>query len=195
VVRSWVLHERIGAGLLRIGEQRRRFTFVHRVGLTQALARQVRGGLEVKVMAGGMLDVNEDGKPEMTSRDETAPMPPLLAPGNGRLCSSVPRLRIGHGKSVSIPLPACTASVRWRVAAKPQAGRALIRNGRLVYHAPSGFRGATGVVLRGRPQGVGAISAAGGEAGVPAPVQIFVGPPSGVVVRAIGDSVTAGFGY
>ena len=195
VVRSWVLHERIGAGLLRIGEQRRRFTFVHRVGLTQALARQVRGGLEVKVMAGGMLDVNEDGKPEMTSRDQTAPLRPLLAPGNGRLCSSVPRLRIGHGKSVSIPLPACTASVRWRVAAKPQAGRALIRNGRLVYHAPSGFRGATGVVLRGRPQGVGAISAAGGEAGVPAPVQIFVGPPSGVVVRAIGDSVTAGFGY
>ncbi|HYC80626.1 MAG TPA: SGNH/GDSL hydrolase family protein [Solirubrobacterales bacterium] len=196
VTESWVLHERIGAGLLRIGERRRRFTFVHRVGLTPALARQVREGLEVKVMAGGKLDVNEDGKPEMVSRDQTTPARPLLRPGNGRLCSSVPRLRIGRGKTVSIPLPACTASVRWRVTGSPDAGREQIRNGRLFYHAPRAFRGATGLVLRGRPRGVGAISsAAGGEAGVPAPVQIYVEPASGIVVRAMGDSVTAGFGY
>ena len=199
LARSWVLHERVGAGLLRIGERRRRFTFVHRVGLGPALARRVREGLAVRVMAGGALDVNEDGRPEITSRDETAPTAALVAPGNGRLCSSVPRLRIRHGASVSVPLPACTASVRWRIATGPDSGRARIRNGRLVYHAPGSFRGATGLVLRGQPQGVGAISAAapraGGEAGVPAPVQIFVGPPSGVVVRAMGDSVTAGFGY
>ncbi|MGD9734327.1 MAG: SGNH/GDSL hydrolase family protein [Solirubrobacterales bacterium] len=195
-VASFVLHERVGAGLLRIGERRRRFTFVHRVGLTPALARQVRGGLRVEVKAGGILDVNEDGRPELVSRDQTAPAPALLAPGNGRLCSSVPRLRVGHGRSLSIPLPACTAAVRWRVAIKPGAGRARIRHGRLLYQAPPSYRGATGLVLRGRPSDVGAISAAAaGETEVPAPVQIFVGPPSGVVVRAMGDSVTAGFGY
>jgi lysophospholipase L1-like esterase len=195
VVKSWLLHERIGAERLRTPEPRRRFTFVHRVGLTPALARAVRGGLEVRVRAGGALDVNEDGVPELSSSDRTAPLAPLLAPGNGRLCSSVPRLRIGHGKSVSIPLPACTSSVRWRVAQQPGRGKARIKRGRLVYHAPKGFRGTTALVLRGKPQGVGAISAAGAAAGVPAPVQIFVGPASGVVVRAIGDSVTAGFGY
>jgi lysophospholipase L1-like esterase len=86
--------------------------------------------------------------------------------------------------------------VRWRIAKHPVDGSARIENGRLIYHSPRAFRGATGLVLRGRPQGVGAISAAaGGGPGVPAPVQIFVAPPSGVVVRAIGDSVTAGFGY
>jgi lysophospholipase L1-like esterase len=197
VVRSWVLHERIGAGLLRVGDRRRRFTFVHRVGLTPALAREVRGGLRVRVEAGGDLDVNEDGRPEISSRDQTLPLVPLLSPGNGRLCSSVPRLRVARGGSVSIPLPACTANVRWRVAESPDSGRAQIRNGRLVYRAPQAFRGTAGLVLRGRPRGVGAISsaAAGAEAGVPAPVQIVVGAASGVVVRAMGDSVTAGFGY
>jgi lysophospholipase L1-like esterase len=195
VVKSLLLHERIGAGLVRIGDRRRRFTFVHRVGLTPAQAREVRGGLEVSVRAGAAVDVNEDGVPELTRRDRTAPLAPLQAPGNGRLCSSVPRLRIAHGKSVSVPLPACTSAVRWRIARAPDSGRARIENGRLIYRAPKSFPGATGLVLRGQPQGVGAISAAGGGAGVPAPVQIFVAPPSGIVVRAMGDSVTAGFGY
>jgi lysophospholipase L1-like esterase len=195
VVESLLLHERIGAGLVRIGDRRRRFTFVHRVGLSPAQTREVRGGLEVQVRAGGALDVNEDGVPELTRRDQTPPLAPLQAPGNGRLCSSVPRLRIAHGKSVSVPLPACTSTVRWRIARSPASGQARIENGRLIYRAPESFRGATGLVLRGRPQGVGAISANGAEGGVPAPVQIFVGPPSGIVVRAMGDSVTAGFGY
>lgn len=195
LVRSWTLHERIGGGLLRIGDRRRRFTFVHRVGLTPALTRQVRDGLAVRVKAGGPLDVNEDGVPELSSSDRSPPLQPLLAPGNGRLCSSVPRIRIAHGGTVSIPLPACTSAVRWRIAKHPLSGHARIRNGRLVYRAPKGFRGPIGLVLRGRPQGVGSISAAGGGAGVPAPVQISVGPASSAVVRAIGDSVTAGFGY
>lgn len=197
-VKSWVLHERVGAERLRTPEPRRRFTFVHRVDLKPALARQVRGGLTVRVRAGGALDVNEDGLPELRSSDQTTPVAPLLTPGNGRLCSSVPRLRVGRDGRVSIPLPVCTASVSWRIDERPGRGKAAIRNGRLVYNAPQGFRGATALVLRGRPRGVGSISAAasaGGEAGVPAPVQIFVGPASGVVVRAMGDSVTAGFGY
>lgn len=195
-VESRLLHERIGAERLRAPERRRRFTFVHRVDLRPSLVRAVRGGLEVRVRAGGALVVDEDGVPELASSDQTAPLAPLLAPGNGRLCSSVPRLRVGHGKRVSIPLPACTTSVRWRIAERPQSGRARIENGRLVYSAPQAFRGSTALVLRGRPRGVGSISAAAGaEAGVPAPVQIFVDPASGVVVRAIGDSVTAGFGY
>jgi lysophospholipase L1-like esterase len=192
-VRSWVLHERVSAGLLRTGERRRQFTFVHRVGLTPALARQVRGGLEVKVKAGGTLDVNEDGKPELTSRDETAAQPALLGPGNGRLCNSLPRVRIGGGKSVSIPLPACTSTMRWRVARQPQAGQARIGGGRLNYRAPRRFRGADGLVLHGRPVGVGAISSA--AVPVPQPVQFTVNPAAGIVVRAMGDSVTAGFGY
>jgi lysophospholipase L1-like esterase len=197
--RVWVLHERVGAGLVRTGDRRRRFTFVHRVGLTPAPARALRGGVRVWVEAGGEVDIDEDGLPEMSSSDRTRPSSLLPAPGNGRLCSSVPRIRLAPGHSVSIPLPACSANVRWRIARSPDSGRARIGGGRLVYRAPQAFRGSTGLVLQGRPRGVGSISSgpkparAGAE--VPAPVQIVVGPSSRAVVRAMGDSVTAGFGY
>jgi lysophospholipase L1-like esterase len=195
-LKTWLLHERVAAERLRAPELRRRFTFVHRLGLRPSLARAVRDGLAVRVRAGGVLDVNEDGVPELLSRDRSGPRPALLGPGNGRLCNSLPRLRIGAGKRTSIPLPACTSGMRWRIAERPDRGSARIVDGRLVYTAPRGFRGATALVLRGRGRDVGAISAAaGGEAGVPAPLQIIVGPASGAVVRALGDSVTAGFGY
>ncbi|HEY1853986.1 MAG TPA: hypothetical protein VGG40_05305 [Solirubrobacterales bacterium] len=196
LVHYWSIPVRVGAGLLRTGDRRRSFTFVHRVDLDSGLARGVRSGrLRVHAEAGGNVDVNEDGVPELSSHDRTAPLLALSAPGNGRLCSSVPRLRVAPGGTVSVALPVCTSSVRWRIARHPAEGGARIRGGRLVYHAPKGFRGASGLVLRGRPRGVGAISAAGAEAGVPAPVQVIVGPASGLVVRAMGDSVTAGFGY
>jgi lysophospholipase L1-like esterase len=196
-VHYWSVPVRVGAGLLRTGDRRHSFTFVHRVGLDRGLTRGVRSGrLRVHVEAGGNVDVNEDGVPELHSRDRTPPLRALLSPGNGRLCSSMPRIRIGPNRLVSTKLPTCTSTVRWRIARRPDEGTARIQEGRLVYAAPQGFRGTTALVLRGRPQGVGAISAAaGGGPGVPAPVQIFVGPASGVVVRAMGDSVTAGFGY
>ena len=44
-IHSWVLHERSGARLLRVGDQRRRFTFVHRVGTERrASAGRLREG-------------------------------------------------------------------------------------------------------------------------------------------------------
>jgi lysophospholipase L1-like esterase len=79
-------------------------------------------------------------------------------------------------------------AARWRIARRPEHGVARIREGRLIYRSASGFRGTDSLKLR---QPRGAASARPRSA----PVQIKVARHSGAVVRALGDSVTAGFGY
>jgi hypothetical protein len=198
VVKSWTLHERVGAGLLRTADRRRSFTFVHRVGLKPAEAEEVRAGsLLVQVTAGGAVDVNGDGVPELRSSARSAPLAALTGPGGGRLCSSEPRISVAPGGRISIPLPVCSASVRWQIGVGPSRGSARIRGDRLVYRAPRRQRGLDSLVLRGVGRGTGVSgSRAGGDgAELADPVQVTVGPASGLVVRAIGDSVTAGFGY
>src|SRR6188768_2619157 len=59
--RSWTLHEVASAGARRAPERRRGFTFVHRLGLNEALSSRLRDGLMVHVQVPGGLDVNGDG--------------------------------------------------------------------------------------------------------------------------------------
>jgi lysophospholipase L1-like esterase len=113
----------------------------------------------------------------------------------------MPRFGVLPGRTKSLPLPACSRPLKWRIAEAPRAGKAVIEGGRLVYRAPRKQRGAVSLVLRGQPAGKAGTSAAAGspgageEAGVAAPVALTVGSGTAPVVRAIGDSVTAGFGY
>jgi lysophospholipase L1-like esterase len=196
-VASWKLHERVTAGPLRIGDPRQGFLFVHRVGLKPSLVKLVREGVRIQVRAGGDLDVNQDGVPELRSHAHPKPLV-ALTPASNRsryVCNSVPRISIAPGKRVSIPLPACSDALVWRIARGPEGGKARIVNGRLVYTAPKGARGSQSLVLRGRPPSQARASLAGAEPGVETPVVLTVGAASGAVVRAIGDSVTAGFGY
>ncbi|HST70652.1 MAG TPA: Ig-like domain-containing protein [Solirubrobacterales bacterium] len=97
---------------------------------------------------------------------------------NKTLCSSVEAVRTRPGRQVAVPLPACTTPRRWRVVQQPQNGSARIREGSLVYQPAARFRGTDSLVLSGGQQ-----------------VRFTVGTADGVVVRALGDSVTAGFGY
>jgi lysophospholipase L1-like esterase len=193
---------RLSAGPPRVGDRRRSFTYVHRVSLDPGRARGVRlGNLQVHAEAGGNVDVNADGKAELHSVDSTAPLLALTpAQTKGALCSSVPQFAVPGGRTVSHPLPACSRPLRWRVADGPEGGRAWIEGGRFFYRAPRGRSGADSLVLRGLPVGragePGVRAARGGaEAGVPVPVSFTVGTGPGLVVRAMGDSVTAGFGY
>ncbi len=196
-LRTSVLHERASAGALRLPERRRAFTFVHRLGLTPAKSRAVRswirdgGGMRfgMRVRASGVVDLEGDGQPELGSSDREVQA--LPHPSRQRLCSSVPQLRARPGKRVSIMLPVCGSPVRWRIDRAPEHGKARIRNGRLVYRPAARFHGADSVRLANRP-GQSATASAGPVA---APVQIVVTQGSGLVVRALGDSVTAGFGY
>jgi lysophospholipase L1-like esterase len=180
VIRSWLLHERLSAGEVRRPDRRRSFTFVHKVGLDADLSRQLRQGAWVQAIAGATLDVDEDGKPERRWADASTARPPTRAHGKP-LCSSLPQLRLRRKARVSLPLPVCDRKVSWRAVDTSSRGSARVRGGRLVYTAPQGFRGTDEIEL-----------AAGG---LRLNTRATVGAPSGLVVRALGDSVTAGFGY
>jgi Peptidase family M1 domain/Peptidase M1 N-terminal domain len=103
---------------------------------------------------------------------------PDLGPRRQRLCSSLPHLHLEPGHRTSAPLPACTSPRHWRIVRQPQHGSAQLQEGRLVYRADPGFRGPDSLQLSG-----------GSEA------RFTVGGDPEAVVRALGDSVTAGFGY
>lgn len=191
VLRSWVLHEAVSSGRRGSPERRRSFTFVHRLGLDAALTSRLSDGLGVRVLAPEALNPDGDNKVEMLSTDELArPLAPALV----RTCSTVPRLKLRPRHRVSVPLPVCGGQVLWSIGEAPQHGSARIRHGRLVYTAPRGFRGSDLIQLvgrRARSHGTAAAS----EGPIPADVQVTVGTAAGAVVRALGDSVTAGFGY
>jgi hypothetical protein len=84
--------------------------------------------------------------------------------------------------------------VRWRLRAAPAHGAARIRHGRLIYRAPRRFHGREALQLVASPVRRG-LTATRSASPPTAFAQIAVDPHPGLVVRALGDSVTAGFGY
>jgi lysophospholipase L1-like esterase len=193
--RSWVLEERISGGRIRRPERRSAFTFVHRIGLPAADVRWLkRERMRVRVLAFGKLDADEDGRPELRSIDREAQQP-TARPRKRALCSSIAHLRVRTEERVSVPLPSCDTAVRWIVSGRGDRGVARIRHGRLIYRAPQRFRGRDEVGLIGKRIGLGA-AASSAQNLAAAYAQVTVGPPAApLVVRALGDSVTAGFGY
>jgi lysophospholipase L1-like esterase len=202
-IRGWRLHARANGGDLRRPEQRTRFTFVHRIALGPQLTRQLELGVGtgghggrarpvVQVDTAAVLDLNRDGVPELDSTDRELQTLPSGHAGR-RLCSSVPLLRAKPGKPVSVPLPSCGTLTGWRIARPPAHGSARIRGDRLTYRSAGRFRGTDS--LRLRQLGSSDATPSSHGPGRSAPVEIRVLRRSDLVVRAIGDSVTAGFGY
>jgi lysophospholipase L1-like esterase len=167
---------RLSAGKPRSPERRRRFTFVHRIDLLDVPAVPIGAGMEVMVRAKGRVDVDNDGTPEIGSNDTSAQPLPLTA--RRRFCSTPAVVRTRPGRRTTVPLPACTKPVRWRIAQQPEHGQAHLEGGSLVYRSGPKFRGADTLTL------------SGGQT-----VGFTVGPGGEIKVRALGDSVTAGFGY
>jgi lysophospholipase L1-like esterase len=176
-LQRWVLRPLASGGLSRTPERRRRFSFVHRINLDRKLTTEVGRGPLFHAEASGALDVNGDGRPELESTDTAtqALSPEMSGPP---LCSTVPQLRAQPGRRLAIKLPACTATQRWKLTRRPLHGSARIRGDELIYRPAAGFRGTDSLRLSGG-----------------APVVFRVGTEQKAVVRAIGDSVTAGFGY
>jgi hypothetical protein len=172
-----VLHARASAGVPRVPERRRSFTFVHAALLSKALTHDLGDGGRAVVKDTGSLDVNRDGVDEL-SLPASAARRLTPAPLGKPLCASVPQFRVRPGRRLAIKLPNCTSSVGWKVMRGPRDGKARILGDELIYHAPAGFRGTASLRLTGG-----------------APIVIKVGTAQGAVVRAMGDSVTAGFGY
>jgi len=191
-IRSWVLHERLGGGRIRHPDRRRGFTFVHRLGLNGKLSRRVRPGVRVRIVAVGKLDLDEDGRAELRSSDRATQRPTFGPRRNGGICSDVPHLRVQPGKRISVPAPVCDRRMKWHVLRGRDYGFARVRHGRLVYRAPKHWRGREYLQLDGDQPGA---SASGVRYPELSYVQVTVGAAPAAVVRALGDSVTAGFGF
>ncbi|MET0304931.1 MAG: SGNH/GDSL hydrolase family protein [Solirubrobacterales bacterium] len=190
---SWISRTHANGGPLRLPERRGWFRFVHRIDLSRRTTRRIRHGLMPRptavVNASAALDLNRDGKADLAAGDtERQHLPSGYA---RRLCATVPQLRIRRGRPATARLPACGANLRWRVS-RAAHGAATIRDGRLIYRPEATFRGTESLELRGRVAGAKASARQGKQV---APVQVKVLSGAEVSVRALGDSVTAGFGY
>jgi lysophospholipase L1-like esterase len=199
---------RLNAGPPRRPERRHAFTFVHEILLTPEAARELsetrseghRPTVTIEAKRG--IDIDHDGTvdigPKGTLR-RTLPLPPPSRPhaaGSASasaaaakpVCASVPVVEVAPHGHATIPLPACTRPVRWTVTSGASAGTARLAAGHLTYTAPATPRTVT-IGLDHAPvvvkvvQPWATLMPAGTAAG------------QGPVVRAMGDSVTAGFGY
>lgn len=180
---------RANSGALRLPERRRAFTHVHRLRFGGKGKRWLRTALR---MNDGLVYVAAGSSDRVRGiRSVDRGTQPLRVGAKRRLCSTLPQIRTRPGRRVSIPLPTCGSPVRWRIDRHPEHGSARIRDGRLVYRSAGRFRGRDSLRLANRA----GHSATASATPVGSPVEIVVTESSGVVVRALGDSVTAGFGY
>jgi lysophospholipase L1-like esterase len=189
-VRAWTLRRRLGSGAVHLPERRRSFTFVHQIRLGPKLAAAHRGRWLVRVDARGVLDIEGGGRAELRSSDHGV-LTATTGPRKRLLCGSLPHLRVDPGKRVAVPLPACDRAIEWAVRGSDTRGSAQIEGEQLIYRAPKHFRGSDRIQLVAKQRGVGA-HASGSSASASAEVTVGA---SNAVVRAFGDSVTAGFGF
>jgi lysophospholipase L1-like esterase len=202
---------RLSAGPPRRPERRRTFTFVYEIDLTRpisaALAKAWAEGATptVTIEAQGGIDIDGDGKADIKSKGiprRVLPLPDPLgqgarstaraarAPGGSEpFCASFPTIRIHPGDRTKIRLPACDRRVSWSVTGKAGAGTASLGTSALSYTAPK-TPGTEAIALDHGTAVVKVVNPWLKIAGLSSPA----GPP-GPTVRAMGDSVTAGFGY
>jgi lysophospholipase L1-like esterase len=203
----------IASGPLRKPERRRSFTFVHEFDLTRGESRELEAAwregrhLRVGVRPQGAIDIDGDGLADFTPGyvkpgAGALPSVPLSragasatassASGSGAkpLCGSVPLLQVAPGSKTTVHLPACTDSVNWKIARPADAGSAHIAGGELTYRAPN-QAGSERVLLNH-----GDVEIRVAKPWTPATGALLGNSGAeGPVVRAMGDSVTAGYGY
>ncbi|HXF32479.1 MAG TPA: SGNH/GDSL hydrolase family protein [Solirubrobacterales bacterium] len=199
-----VVAHRLSAGQLRRPETRRGFTFVHEIRLKPQVARALREAWAegraplATVEAQSGIDIDADGKPEIRSKGVPRRIVRLAPPRAGGasasasastgepFCSSVPLVQVAPRETVAIPLPTCDRPQRWSVTAGAGAGTVRLRDEEVLYTAPA---------VPG-PETIRISHATTMVVKVVRPWSPIGAPGSaGPVVRAMGDSVTAGFGY
>jgi lysophospholipase L1-like esterase len=209
-----VLSARVSAGDLRRPDRRRKFVFVHELELSRALTESIEAaarkgrGATVRVSVDGRIDVDDDGVPELTSHavatrtlhavrtiaaraagSSATAGHASSATGQEALCGDIPTTIVAPKSETTIPLPACTLPMKWSVLAGSGSGTgpsAKISNGALQVKTGAEL-GTERVNLNGATAVLKVTQNAGEETPAADPAQ--------PVVRAMGDSVTAGFGY
>ena len=202
---------RLSAGPPHKPERRRTFTFVYEIDLKPRIAQKLKEAWDegraplatieaqdgIDIDGDGKVDINPPGTPRRVLRlpDPQRQGPPTGTSPAGRtdtgapFCASFPVVRVHPGNHTEIHLPTCDKKLRWRVTAGASAGTAHLGPEVLTYTAPN----TPGTQTIQLDHGTVVIKVTNpwlriSSFGEPT-------PPPGPVVRAMGDSVTAGFGY
>jgi hypothetical protein len=200
--RGDVAFHRLSAGAPRRPERRRTFTFVHEFRLDRPLLRALseRWGegrrATVVVSAAAGIDIDGDGRVDIGSsrvlrRAVRLGRGAAVASGSSAtakpFCASPPIVELAPRGHAEIALPACTRPVRWSVTSGANAGTVHLAGDHLDYTAPR----APGTATIGLDHATVVVKVV-----QPWATLTPAGPATpGPVVRAMGDSVTAGFGF
>jgi len=181
--------DRPHAGSIRRADQRKRFWFVHAVPLNRTLSRKLmKGDHGIEISASSETQPLVGDIPTVHLIGDTPGRPIRRAPA--RMCSSTPMLLVGSKTSAvtKTPTPWCGARARWSVRNQPDTGSAAIETTGLTYIQDDGALGANEIALVGRSQGRIIANRT---------IQLRISNTAAdsISVRAMGDSVTAGFGY
>jgi hypothetical protein len=193
---------RLAAGVPRLADRRRKFTFVHEVDLPARIAKAIEAAWAegrkpiVTAEAQSGIDIDGDGKPDIRQKGVARRVvhlgPGLPRPGHPtkapkQLCASVPVVSIPAGAKTQVDLPACATAVDWQIEAQPERGGARLDPDGEHLDLAAAQRPGTEIVKLNRATVVVEVGPRGGA--------LTGAAPGGPVVRAMGDSVTAGFGY
>jgi hypothetical protein len=177
------------SGRLRLGDQRQRFTFVKGVPLPKSIARAIRRkpmGVSVSLnVKYGLPAVSRDAD----AGEGFATVQVGVPRASAGYCETLPRMIVRPSGSAArrINLPTCGRQLTWRVGEAPNKGESFRKGGSLLYR-PSGRAGADEIVIEGYLKG-------SLVARQRIQLRLSETAPSTVTVAALGDSVTAGFGY
>ncbi len=193
----------VSAGPLRRPERRRAFTFVHQLPLTEEMEAAVENAarrgqaIRVHVYVEGQINIDADRTYDLGTRVKVGRRFQPRVPGaraarraSKPFCASFPVVRVGPGERASVPLPACDRPVHWSVTGSTgNSGAPHLGGGSLEVVAPQ-TPGTTAVAL---DHGTVVVKAVVLWAKVIPATGLT--QPAAPVVRGMGDSVTAGFGY
>lgn len=177
------------AGKVRTGDQRESFLYRHGIPVSARIAGAIlrnRGRTSLSVSYGHEVPTAGDSQESVDASAVQKGVPRAGA----ALCETLPRFVIRPGTGRRITLPSCGRKLRWRVVEGPDRGTAsvLVNQGVLVYRGGKGQRGSDDLTVEGLLRGKRVTRQN-------LQIRMAEGDPADVSVIAMGDSVTAGFGY
>ena len=189
---GWV--ERPHAGALKAGDRRKRFGFVHALRLGPLLSQKLRNPARVRsvrVAFSARLFPASSGTGQPVEPNQPIYRGASTQSGLRRAapdtCSTGP-LVFSAGEKVRPSLPVCGAKLRWSIVGQPGRGRVRVDRAAIEFAPADSQLGSDRFRIRGTGSGVKPVLRT-------IEIRSVRNLTEEVSVRALGDSVTAGFGY
>ncbi len=175
------------SGSLRAGDQRPYFSYVHAVSISRKLTRVLlKRHTRLRVESNSQFIRPGFTKP--TKSIGSISLSPGIRRARTGFCSTPPLVLTTTSTTGTGDLPRCGGNVRWRVSDQTDRGQASVSGNSFKFIGARNQTGADEFTLAGGIRG---------RSVVDRKVQIRINPTPApnVSIRAMGDSVTAGFGY